>query len=792
MTAATVLLTVRHQWRGFRTTWARWTAIAVLLTVGLGLVVGLLASSTATLRGIALGARAGQLADGMFITDTPLTAPQLADAEAVGARIVPTPYVDVPGRSGDRATTVRVFRADQAVSRPTLDAGTLPSSPAEAMVEKQHAAAHGLQVGDTVSVDGRPLRISGIGSLPDYTLASPTPGQTSDPLGFALMVVDPVTYEALAAAHPRDVVSAYGYLLEGGTQDQLRRQLQRVSLDPGVARNPYVPRAVEAASASGVPLSVPAMSLFLPAADNPRITGATSDARTTLVVTLVSTILVMLLVAYVLAEFSRDRILRDAVVIGTLSAMGTTGASLLRSYLVLPLAVTAVGSSLGTVLGRLMAPSLGLVTGYYSIPAVSVEPSAPLVAGAIAGPLALVALVNVLVVRAALARPTQELLRPQASAGPALPLRLDRLPFVTMFRVRQGLRTLGSYLLIAAGLLLCTLLMAFGLGMRTSMDAYLARAEADLTFHDYYTLQFPDLTQVPPGAHPAVAVGMQVLGADGRRGKALTVLGIQPGDTYFPVDVSGLGQHDLVLSKAAAQKYRLRVGDTIALSDGRSLNWAFRVVRIADYDAIAFGFTTPANAEALLDPAVPVAAERMAATAGGATEPYYNSLLSDHPLDLDPDRVLSHTTREEMLAGVVKFNALLSRIVSLVTWSSMLIMVVVLYVLIRMVVARQRYSISLLKALGYSDRQVARLYLDNYLWLVVGSMAVAIPVAVVIMSRVWRLMTVQLPLGIPFFVTPRDVAVMAGLAVGAYVVVRLATAHDTRSVPVTEVLKFRE
>lgn len=792
MTTTALGLTARRTWRGFRATWARWSAIVVLLTVGLGIVVGLLASATSTLRGIERGAREGQLADGTVITEVPLTPAQLADAEAVGARIEPTPYVDVPGRSGGQDTTVRVFRADQAVSRPTLDTGTLPSGPDEVVVEKKHAAAHGLRVGGVITVGGRTLRISGIGSLPDYTLASPRLGQTSDPAGFALVVVDPGTYEQLAAAHPRDVVSAYGYLLHGATQDQLREHLEQIPLDPARATDPYVAKAIDAARQAGVPLRYPVMSLFLPTQDNPRITGAVSDARTTMVVTLVTTVLVTLLVAYVLAEFSRDRILRDSVVIGTQSALGTGEAALLRYYLILPLAVTVLGSTLGAILGRRLAPSLGLVTGYYSFPAVSVEPSAALVAGGIAVPSVLVAVVNILVIRAALDRPTQELLRPQATANPTLPLRLDRLPFVMMFRLRQALRTLGSYLLIGAGLFLCSLLMVFGLGMRSSMDAYLARAQADLTFHDFYTLRFPDLRSVPAGAHPAVAVPMQVIGADGQPGKSLTVLGVPPGDPYFPVDVSRLGQHDLVLSKAAAQRYRLHVGDTIALSDSSSLNWEFRVVGVADYDAIAFGFTTPAHAQELLDPAVPVAAERMSTAEGSPAVPFYNALLADHPLDLDPDRVLSHATREEMLGGVVKFNALLSRIVSLVTWSSMLIMVVVLYVLIRLVVARQRYSISLLKALGYSDRQVSRLYLDNYLWLVVISMAVAVPVSVAIMSQVWRLMTVQLPLGIPFFVTVWDVAVMAGLALGSYAVVRLATSHDTRSVPVTEVLKFRE
>ena len=792
MTSSAWVLTLRRNWRGFRAGWARWSAIVVLLTVGLGVVVGLLTSATSTLGGIDRGARDGQLADGTFVTEIPLTSGQLTGAEAVGVRIVPTPYVDVPGRSGDTPTTVRVFRSDQADSRPTLDAGAPPVGPDEVVVEKLHAVAHRLQVGDKVTLDGRPVRISGIGSQPDYTLASPYLGQTSDPERFALMVVTPATYERLAAAHPREVVSAYGYLLQGAGQDDLREHLQQITIDPARASNPYVGRALDAARQAGVPLSYPALSLFLPSDANPRITGAIGDARTTMAVTLVTTVLVMLLVAYVLAEFSRDRILRDSVVIGTQSALGTSGAALLRYYLTLPVAVAAVGSVLGTLVGRALAPYLGLITDYYSFPAVPVEPSWPIVAAAVAGPVGVVTLVNVMVVRRALSRPTQELLRPQVTAGPSLPLALGFLPFVTMFRLRQALRTVGSYLLIVAGLFLCIMLLVFGLGIRSSMDAYLTQAERDLTFAHNYTLRFPDLSSLPEGAHPAVAVPLEVLGRDGLPEKSLTVLGLPPDNPYFPVDVSGLSAHELVLSRAAAHKYRLGVGDTITLTDGSQLNWAFSVVGVADYATVAFGFTTPEHAQALLDPALPIAAELMGEADGGVVVPYYTALLSDHPLDLDPDRVLTQSTREQMLGGVVKFNALLSRIVTLVTASSMLIMVVVLYVLIRMVVARQRYSISLLKALGYSDRLVGRLYLDNYLWLVVGSVGLAIPVSVAIMSEVWRLMTAHLALGIPFLITPLDVAVMAGLALGAYAVVRIATARDTRSVPVTEVLKLRE
>lgn len=796
-----VALGLRRQWRGFRATWARWTAIAVLLTVGLGVVVGLLTSASATLGALERGAREGQLADGMVVTEIPLTEQQVADVEALGARIVPTPFVDVPGRTAGTDTTVRVLRADQALSRPTLDAGVLPSADDEGMVEKLHARVHGLGVGDTLAVDGRTLRITGIGSLPDYASVTPHVGQSGDPELFALVVVAPDAFEEVAAAHPRAVSWVYGYALEGATHEQVRRLLGEATLDPARASNPYVAVATDAARAAGLPVSYPAVSLFLPADDNPRINGAISDARTTMAVTLVTTVLVLLLVAYVLAEFSRDRIVRDSVVIGTQSAHGTSERALLAHYLVLPLAVTLAGSLLGLLLGRALAPFLGLVTDYYSFPAAPVEPT-PLVALlSIVTPVTLVTAVNALVIRAALGRPTQELLRPQPAGGPGLPVRLDRLPFVSMFRLRQALRTPGSYLLIAAGTFLCILLLVFGLGMRSSMDTYLTRAEDELLFHDFYTLRFPDLAAVPPGGHEAVAVPLRVVGADGSPGESLTVLGVPADNPYFAVDVDALGAQELVISRAAAHKYRLGAGDTLTLHDGE-LSWAFDVVDVSDYTTSAFGFTTPEHARALVDPAVLLAARSMAGAGarpgadddgdGDGVVPYYNAVFSDQLLDIDPDRLVSHSTREEMLGGVEKFNALLSRIVALVSWSSMLIMVVVLYVLVRLVVARQWYSISLLKALGYSDREVGRLYLDNYLWLVAASVAIAVPTSVAIMGEVWRLMTAHLPIGIPFLVTPGDVALMAGLALGAYAVVRVATARDTRTVPVTEVLKFRE
>lgn len=198
-------LGLRRQWRGFRATWARWTAIAVLLTVGLGAWWWGSTSASATLGALKRGAREELLADGMVVTEIPLTGQQVADVEALGARIVPTPFVDAPGRTAGTDTTVRVLRADQALSRPTLDAGVLPSADDEGMVEKLHARVHGLGVGDTLAVDGRTLRITGIGSLPDYASVTPHVGQSGDPELFALVVVAPDAFEEVAAAHPRAV-----------------------------------------------------------------------------------------------------------------------------------------------------------------------------------------------------------------------------------------------------------------------------------------------------------------------------------------------------------------------------------------------------------------------------------------------------------------------------------------------------------------------------------------------------------------------------------------------------------
>lgn len=804
-------LTARRSWRAFRASWARWVAILVLLVCGLGVMVGLVSASLTTLRGIELGRTAGHLADGGFSTEAPLTPDQRQQVEALGVRVESLPYVDVPGTSAGMATEVRVLGTGRDLNRPVLDRGRLPANEREVVVERLHAEARGLLPGDPMVVGGQGVTISGLGSFPDYALASPHMGSTADPDAFALVAMAPGAADRLALQHADTAVSAYGYAFDPEPRDdrareaanaQVRRTLLEMPLDPGQTDNPLVARALDSADEAGVPVHYPVLGEFTASEDNPRITSAVTDSRLTMNVTLVSAVLVMVLVAYVLTEFSRDRMSRESTVIGAWSAMGMAPGQVLRHYLVLPMAVTAIGALLGTALGHLLAPDLDLVTGYYSVPQVPARVT-PLVATVGIGlPLGVVLLVHVWVLGRQLDQPVHALLRPPTSSGPALPLRLARLPFITMFRIRQAARAWASYALIGAGLFMSILLLVFGLGMRSSMDGYLSGAQEDLRFGHFYTLQFPDLAAVPEGATPAVAVPLTLL-EEGTPREQVTVLGIAPDNPYFEADVAGLGPHEVVLASGAATKYRVGVGDRIVLADGQSANWGFDVVGIADYGTGAFAFTSPAHAEALLEPGVAVTSAWMAsgssrrpADPAGTLPPdtvaYYNALFSDEALGLDPARLASHSTRGEMLSGVEVFTMMMGTIVNLTTAVAMLILVIVLYVLIRMVVARQRYSISLVKALGYSPREVDRLYLDNYFWLVVGVVAVALPTSVAVMGRVWRMLTSHVVVGIPFVLTWRDQVLVIVLALVAYALVRVATASETRAVSVVEILKFRE
>jgi hypothetical protein avisC_03351 len=159
--------------------------------------------------------------------------------------------------------------------------------------------------------------------------------------------------------------------------------------------------------------------------------------------------------------------------------------------------------------------------------------------------------------------------------------------------------------------------------------------------------------------------------------------------------------------------------------------------------------------------------------------------------DLD-NQAQSVISRSDMITSVNTFTQAMRPTILILFIASIGLFIIVMFLLMRMVVDREQYSISLMKALGYDEAKVGHLYLGNYVLLVLLSLAVGLPLSVAIMRPTWQYMISSLATAFPFTTSSRSVILIVVIVLATYGVVRFLSGRHLRGVDVTEILKDRE
>ena len=810
----------RRSLREIRQNALRYGAIFLLVAGGLGVVLALITSSDAMITSVNAFRVSAHLEDGEFEARAPLTEAQRRSLEQHGVTLEKQPWVDISG-PGD--STVRLQPVRGTINTIQLSDGRLPESSGDIVVEKLYADAHGLVPGSTIELAGKKLMVSGVGSTPDYSYVIPSVASSSTaPGAFGTAFVSVQDFESTATGSLTPTYSYAYQLPDDVSQDQLRSWLLDMKVDPDEISNPALrtrvnkqqedrqklinaldgltegartaasmaPSADEALQQVGdanaglreyvdenAKIEIPILASFQSADTNPRVITVTNDAEVNQTTALFAGFLLLVLAAYMLAAFAIDNLDQDSGSIGALSAMGFRRRELIFQYLLPPLMVVVLACIAGTAGGSFGAQAFNefaQLTSFYSVPAP--EPriaEVALATGLLAAPL-LVAVVIAIQLRRKLSQSPLGLLRktPDQKVG-GRSFSFKGWSFVPRFRVRQALRESRSYVIMLAGLLLAVILMVFGFGMQTSISNYSSRVTEDLKFDYMYTLQVSD-TEVPAGAETVLATAMAI-GDESQSN--VTMLGLPDSSKYFDFDLDGGANTDVAVSEAVANRYGLKVGDPIFLTD-RIAAHSYRVVvsQIVPYASGLYIFQ-------------PIQANR---TLLGQADDYYNAVLSDQSLEFDEGQVEAVITRADIVNGAEKTVEITSPIVITLVALSVVIICIVLALFIRMIVDRDTYSISLMKSFGYRKSEVARLSLNNYALVVVLALLLGIPIGLLVLAPVWRAIIASMPMGAPFLLDVYSVMMIIGIVVVAYTIVYFGARIKLAKVDVTEILKDRE
>lgn len=490
------------------------------------------------------------------------------------------------------------------------------------------------------------------------------------------------------------------------------------------------------------------LTMFLKQEDNPRIYATKNDKVVDIDVGIIAGVIVFILLAYVISVFVVHSIESESSIIGTLYSMGVTKNDLLMHYITLPVVVTFIAGLVGAVIAStgVLAPMIAESSyAYFSIPVFTFHVPMYLWVYSVVVPPVMAVIVNVLVIRSKLNRTALSLIRNEAKREGIKKVNLKGMSFVSAFRIRQMLRELRSTLAVVLGMFLSLLVFMMAVNCYVLCTNIAKDYEDDTKFEYMYNLKYPE-EEAPSDGEAAYAYTCKkaAMGFN----FDVTILGIDKDNPYFDVD-PGNSKMDVVVSASLADKFGLKEGEEFVVTDDdKDLKYAFSVKEITDYSTSYYIFMD-----------IDVMRDMM-----GESDDYYNVIFSDKELDINPGRIYSVTTREDIVKGSSVFTSLMMPMIYVLTFASAIIFCVVMYLMMKVMIDRSAYNISLIKVFGYKRKEIRKLYLDGNFYVVAMGALISLPLAKVIMNKLFPFMISNVSCGL-------NVKTPIGFFIGTYIVI---------------------
>lgn len=377
------------------------------------------------------------------------------------------------------------------------------------------------------------------------------------------------------------------------------------------------------------------LTQFLIAADNPRIDAAAGDVIINRFAGILAGIILMVLFTYVISVFVIHNIEKESSVIGALYALGVTRGQLLFHYLLNPMLIAFLGGVVGCILGFSKYGTgwqMGDSIAYYSLPPMRIVTPGYLLFYSLIMPPVTAAVVNYLVINKKLKCTALSLLRNEQTAGKAgriQNMNLGNMKFLLRFQIRQMLREIRSAFAVVIGMFICLLILMMSIDCAVLCINFGNACLEETKYAYMYTYKYPT-EDVPEGGTPAYVENLkkEAYGYN----LDVTVLGIDDDNPYFPIATADK-KNEIVISSAAAQKFGVKAGDKLVLSDEvNERDYAFTVKNIVNFTSGVYVFLNRDVMQELFD----------------QEDDYYNVVFADHALDIDNGRLYATVSKENV------------------------------------------------------------------------------------------------------------------------------------------------
>lgn len=257
--------------------------------------------------------------------------------------------------------------------------------------------------------------------------------------------------------------------------------------------------------------------------------------------------------------------------------------------------------------------------------------------------------------------------------------------------------------------------------------------------------------------------------------ETVTIYGIQEGSAYYPdIDVSG-GR--IVADPGLLEKCGITLGEPATFTD-RTTGDAYDIT-IDGATALAASTNVYMSIDTF---------NQMF----GKDEGYFNGYFSNEALDLNRRYLVSDYTPADADKIADQLEDSYGDIMNVITWLSIPIFIIVIYLLTKTLIDRSARSIAYMKVFGYKNREIDKLYLRSITVGVVISLLVSVPILRELIGVVYTLMLAAQNGNYVYTLTLQIVVIDLVVALTTYLVVALLHMRHIKKVPLSLALKVVE
>ncbi len=651
-------------------------------------------------------------------------------------------------------SVIRLFLNREDVDKVCVIKGKLPNSEKEIAIDRMYANNNNISVGDKISVGGKKLKVTGFVALSDYSaLFSNNNDLMFDSIKFGVGIVTKDCFESFENAN---VHYSYSWKYNKSPKDDTDAKNKSDDFLKVLNKNTIITN-------------------YIPEISNQAIhfTGDDIGGDKGIMLTLLYVLIVI--IAFVLAVTTSNTINSEASVIGTLRASGYTKGELLRHYMVLPLVVTVIGSCIGNILGYTVFEKVvaNMYLGSYSLTTYVTRWNSEAFILTTIVPFIIMLVVNLFILMNKLSLSPLKFLRHNLKKREKKKvLKLTKFKFFTRFRLRVIFQNMPNYITLFIGILFASILLMFGLMMSPLLDNYKNEVVDNMISKYQYILKTEVETKTKD-AEKYCANSLKTYFNE-EKGEEISIYGIKEDSEYIDIDF----KDGVYISDGFAEKYSLKVNDSITLKDSYGdKTYTFKIDGIYYYPASLSVFMDSKKFNETFD----------------KDEDYFNGYFSNEEItDIDSKYIATTITKDDMIKFSRQLDVSMGDTFYMVNVFSVILYLLLMYLLSKLIIEKNSSSISMVKILGYNNYEIGRLYIIATSIVVVISVALSIPISVIVMKGLFRVMMSEYTGWFSFYINPKVYLEIFLSGVLSYAVIAALQLFKIKKIPLDEALKNME